>query len=112
MNLSYLKTTLYTAVTTAILLGSSQSYAQQYYKWMDKSGSTHYTTTPPPKGAKHLNKVSTYGSQIIPKTSTSSQEQQPQDKTEKVVPETANVTQEKAAPAVAVPPAPSASAPR
>jgi len=112
MNLSYLKTTLYTVVTTAILLSSSQGQAQQYYKWMDKSGSTHYTTTPPPKGAKHLNKVSTYGSQAIQKTSTSSPEQQPQDKTEKVVQDTANVTQEKAAPAVAVPPAPSASAPR
>ncbi|MFI7961552.1 DUF4124 domain-containing protein, partial [Acinetobacter baumannii] len=31
MNLSYLKTSLYIAVTTAILLCSSQSQAQQYY---------------------------------------------------------------------------------
>lgn len=61
MNLSYLKTILYTASTAAILLCSSQNYAQQYYKWIDANGSTHYTTTPPPKGAKRLDKVSTYG---------------------------------------------------
>ncbi len=102
MNLSYLKTSLYTAITTAILVCSTQSQAEQYYKWVDKNGSTHYTTTPPPKGAKHLNKVSTYGTQ---------------PKTDKAVPEAANAMQEKTAPAVAAPsaapaPAPSASAPR
>lgn len=40
---------------------SSQNYAQQYYKWIDANGSTHYTTTPPPKGAKRLDKFPTYG---------------------------------------------------
>lgn len=109
MNLSYLKTSLYTAATTAILLCSSQSQAQQYYKWMDQSGSTHYTTTPPPKGAKHLNKVSTYGSQPLLKNPTSNLEQPSQDK---VVQEVTNVAVEKGAPAVPVPPAPSVSAPR
>lgn len=104
MNLSYLKTSLYTAVTTAILVCSSQSQAQQYYKWMDKNGSTHYTTTPPPKSAKHLNKVSTYGSQSFVKNSAPSSEQQSQDKTDKVVQEATNVAQEKNAPAVAIPP--------
>ncbi|CAA0234100.1 DUF4124 domain-containing protein [Acinetobacter baumannii] len=111
MNLSYLKKSLYTAATTAILLCSSQSQAQQYYKWMDQSGSTHYTTTPPPKGAKHLNKVSTYGSQPLLKNPTSNSEQPSQDK-DKVVQEVTNVTVEKGAPAVPVPPAPSVSAPR
>lgn len=110
MNLSYLKTSLYTVVTTVILIYSSQSQAQQYYKWMDKSGSTHYTTTPPPKSAKHLNKVSTYGSQPSVKNSTPTSEQQPQDKTDKVVQETANLEQDKGVPAVPVPPAPSAAA--
>lgn len=110
MNLSYLKTSLYTVVTTVILICSSQSQAQQYYKWMDKSGSTHYTTTPPPKSAKHLNKVSTYGSQPSVKNSTPTSEQQPQDKTDKVVQETANVEQGKGVPAAPVPPAPSAAA--
>ncbi|MDR6797195.1 DUF4124 domain-containing protein [Acinetobacter calcoaceticus] len=112
MNLSYLKTSLYTVVTTVIFICSSQSQAQQYYKWMDKSGSTHYTTTPPPKSAKHLNKVSTYGSQPFVKNSTPTSEQQSQDKdkTDKVVQETANVVPEKGVPAVPVPPAPSAAA--
>lgn len=110
MNLSYLKTSLYIAVTTAILVCSSQIQAQQYYKWMDKNGSTHYTTTPPPKSAKHLNKVSTYGSQPSLKNSTPTSEQQSQDKTDKVVQETTNVEQEKGVPAVPVPPAPSAAA--
>lgn len=104
MNLSYLKTSLYAAVATAILVYSSQSQAQQYYKWMDKNGSTHYTTTPPPKSAKHLNKVSTYGSQSSVKNSTPPPEQQSQDKTDKVVQEATNVAQEKNAPAVAIPP--------
>lgn len=62
MKPSYLKSSLYTFAITAILLCSSQNHAQQYYKWMDANGSTHYTTTPPPKGAKRLDKVSTYGS--------------------------------------------------
>ena len=110
MNLSYLKTNLYIAATTVILIFSSQSQAQQYYKWMDKSGSTHYTTTPPPKSAKNLNKVSTYGSQPSVKNSTPTSEQQHQDKTDKVVQETANVEQDKGVPAVPVPPAPSAAA--
>ncbi|MFH3664072.1 DUF4124 domain-containing protein, partial [Acinetobacter baumannii] len=44
MNLSYLKTSLYTAITTAIFVCSTQSQAEQYYKWVDKNGSTHYTT--------------------------------------------------------------------
>ncbi|HDG7210384.1 DUF4124 domain-containing protein [Acinetobacter nosocomialis] len=117
MNLSYLKTSLYTVITTAILVCSTQSQAEQYYKWVDKNGSTHYTTTPPPKGAKHLNKVSTYGTQPSVKNPTSNPEQPAQNKTDKAVPEAANATQEKTAPAVPAPsaapaPAPSASAPR
>ncbi|MFW1774536.1 DUF4124 domain-containing protein [Acinetobacter seifertii] len=114
MNLSYLKTSLYTAVATAILVCSSQSQAEQYYKWVDKSGSTHYTTTPPPKGAKHLNTVSTYGTQPPVKNSTPTPEQQTQDKTDKAVP-AANAVQEKNTAVAAAPsaaPAPSATAPR
>ena len=60
---------------------------------MDQSGSTHYTTTPPPQGAKHLNKVSTYGSQPLLKNPTSNSEQSSQDK-DKVV-QVTNVTVEK-----------------
>lgn len=34
--------------------------AQKFYKWVDASGSTHYTTTPPPKNAKKLGNINTY----------------------------------------------------
>jgi hypothetical protein len=61
---------------------------------VDQSGSTHYTTTPPPKGAKRLNKVSTYGSQPLLKNPTSNSEQPSQDK-DKVVQEVTNVAVEK-----------------
>ncbi|WP_353167918.1 DUF4124 domain-containing protein [Acinetobacter sp.] len=37
------------------------SHAKQYYKWVDSNGSTHYTTTPPPKNARNKSKVDTYG---------------------------------------------------
>ena len=98
-------------VGMALAMGSTQSFAKTYYKWVDSQGSTHYTTTPPPKGAKHLNKVSTYGSQPLLKNPTSNSEQPSQDK-DKVVQEVTNVAVEKGAPAVPVPPAPSVSAPR
>ncbi|MCH4246452.1 MAG: DUF4124 domain-containing protein [Acinetobacter populi] len=47
------------------------SYAQNFYKWVDANGSTHYTATPPPKNAKKISKVATYndtpsGSSYIP----------------------------------------------
>lgn len=35
--------------------------AQNFYKWVDAKGSTHYTTTPPPKSAKKKGQVDTYG---------------------------------------------------
>lgn len=74
MTSSYLKSILYTLATTALLLCSSHNQAQQYYKWMDAKGSTHYTTTPPPKGAKRLDKVSTYGSSHSVKQNPSQQD--------------------------------------
>ena len=45
-----------------LIFATSSVSAKQYYKWVDANGSTHYTTTPPPKGAKRLDKISTYGS--------------------------------------------------
>ncbi|MGN5766213.1 DUF4124 domain-containing protein [Acinetobacter calcoaceticus] len=74
MKPSYLKSISYTLATTALLLCSSHNQAQQYYKWIDANGSTHYTTTPPPKGAKRLDKVSTYGSSHAVKQNPSQQE--------------------------------------
>lgn len=43
------------------MVGVSASHAKQYYKWVDSKGSTHYTTTPPPKNARSQSKVNTYG---------------------------------------------------
>lgn len=34
--------------------------AQDFYKWIDKNGTTHYTKNPPPKGAKSVDSVNTY----------------------------------------------------
>ena len=39
---------------------SSQSIAKDFYKWVDANGSTHYTTTPPPKNAKNQGKLQTH----------------------------------------------------
>lgn len=49
------------AISSLMLICSSHSFAKQYYKWVDSKGSTHYTTTPPPKNAKKQTKVETYG---------------------------------------------------
>lgn len=44
------------------LIGSSAAlWAKDYYKWVDANGSTHYTTTPPPKSVQKKGKVQTYG---------------------------------------------------
>lgn len=43
------------------MVGVNASHAKQYYKWVDSKGSTHYTTTPPPKNARSQSKVNTYG---------------------------------------------------
>ena len=61
MTSNHLKTSLYTLAATVMLLSSSQNHAQQYYKWVDASGSTHYTATPPPKGAKRLDAFAVVG---------------------------------------------------
>ncbi|MDM1020869.1 DUF4124 domain-containing protein [Acinetobacter sp. VNK23] len=108
MKPSYLKTGLYTVATTALLFCSTQNHAQQYYKWVDANGSTHYTTTPPPKGAKRLNKVSTYGSQpSSDQKPASTSKQNSRDRAQ----EAAKAAQE-IAEAAQAPSTPAASAPR
>lgn len=37
-----------------------------FYKWVDAKGSTHYTQTPPPKGAKSLGTMKTYRDYSLP----------------------------------------------
>lgn len=51
----------YLSASLMLILGTSAVSAKQYYKWVDANGSTHYTTTPPPKTAKKKGKVDTYG---------------------------------------------------
>jgi len=51
-----------TAAFIALFLSmTSVVQAKQYYKWVDSNGSTHYTTTPPPKNVRTQSKVHTYG---------------------------------------------------
>ena len=112
MKPSYLKTGLYTITTTALLFCSTQNHAQQYYKWVDANGSTHYTTTPPPKGAKRLNKVSTYGGNQptqAPATTANQATQQQTQNAAQHVSQVANVAVEAAA--TTSPPAQAPSAP-
>lgn len=62
MHKSYRTLQLFTAAMISIAaFSSSQSFAKQYYKWVDSKGSTHYTATPPPKNAKSKSKIDTYG---------------------------------------------------
>ena len=56
MHASYLKTGLYALATTALLLGSSQNHAQQYYKWVDAKGVTHYSAKQPTGNAQSFKK--------------------------------------------------------
>lgn len=61
-NLKQLKTHLISF--GVLLLASSmspQSFAKEFYKWVDSNGSTHYSANPPPKNARHKTKVETYG---------------------------------------------------
>ena len=57
------KTVLVSAFFTIATVATTATQAKQYYKWVDNKGSTHYTTTPPPKNARSKSKVNTYGYQ-------------------------------------------------
>lgn len=52
---------------------NATSFAKDYYKWVDAQGSTHYTTTPPPKakGIQNRGKIQTYGAnRSVPRAAT------------------------------------------
>lgn len=55
-----MKKSMMILMCSALSVVSGQSFADTYYKWVGKDGSTHYTLTPPPKGAKALGKMETY----------------------------------------------------
>jgi len=63
-------------------LTSSHAMATEFYKWVDAKGVTHYTKTPPPKTAKKVGKIETYGwtnSAPTPSRTDSSQSQPTQE---------------------------------
>lgn len=45
-------------------ISCTQLQAQQFYKWVDQKGSTHYTTTPPPKNAQRQGTLDTYSHSV------------------------------------------------
>ncbi|MGA8882421.1 MAG: DUF4124 domain-containing protein [Acinetobacter sp.] len=49
------------AAALALAMSAQSSFAQNFYKWVDAKGSTHYTAAPPPKSAKKKGQVETYG---------------------------------------------------
>ena len=118
MKLTHVKTSLCTALAVCAFLCTTQTQAQQYYKWVDAKGSTHYTTTPPPKGAKRLDKIATYGSSVYsaPETQHTNEAQTPQDaaqqaaRTAQEATQRANQATEAATQRSVVPSAPPASA--
>lgn len=69
-NLKQLKTHLI-SFGVLLLAGSMspQSFAKEFYKWVDSNGSTHYSANPPPKNARHKTKVETYGHNVSGSTS-------------------------------------------
>lgn len=50
----------FSTLGSMVFLNANQTFAKEYYKWVDSNGSTHYTSTPPPKSAKKKGKVETY----------------------------------------------------
>jgi hypothetical protein len=54
----------YLTICGFLLFGITLSHAQDFYKWIDKNGTTHYTVTQPPTSAKKIDTVTTYGEKI------------------------------------------------
>lgn len=74
-NKNLMKKSVLLGATLGLLCSApSLSFAKEYYKWIDSKGTTHYTTTPPPKSSKSRGKIDTYGYRTsIPATSTAQQ---------------------------------------
>ena len=84
------------------LMGLSQISSAQpdYYKWVDAHGSTHYTTTPPPKakGVKTRGKVQTHGWATTPATTNTNNNNTSQKNTSQSATNHASSTQNQSAP--------------
>lgn len=87
---------MYASSTALIaLLLSQTATASTYYKWVDASGSTHYTETPPPKGLKsHSKKVVVDGAQpMTTAASTTTTATTPTDSNNQPTPAATNTSQ-------------------
>ena len=54
----------HSVITLILSIYPATTYPQDFYKWVDASGSTHYSATPPPSSAKKLGSVSTYSNSL------------------------------------------------
>lgn len=74
-NKNLLKKSIFLGATLSLLSSvPSLSFAKEYYKWVDSKGTTHYTTTPPPKSSKSRGKIDTYGYRTSTPTASSAQQ--------------------------------------
>lgn len=62
--------------SVSTFLCATQVSAKEFYKWVDAKGSTHYTTTPPPKNVQHKGKVNTYSSSVSTQASAAKNDEQ------------------------------------
>lgn len=51
---------LYSVIILILSIYPATSHTQDFYKWTDANGSTHYTVNPPPNHVKKLGSISTY----------------------------------------------------
>ena len=77
MQLLKTKLSILVALGLSSVVISSNLQAQNFYKWVDKNGSTHYTLSPPPAYAKKITKVRTYYDQVSPSLVTAPQQTTP-----------------------------------
>jgi hypothetical protein len=47
----------HSVITLILSIYPATTYLQDFYKWVDAKGSTHYTATPPPSNAKKKSKI-------------------------------------------------------
>lgn len=55
----------HSVITLILSIYPAITYPQDFYKWVDASGSTHYSVTPPPSNVKKLGSVSTYQNRTV-----------------------------------------------
>lgn len=64
-------------VAVVATVATHSAMASDFYRWVDKNGTTHYTKTPPPKGAKVVGKTETYAVPVYTKPTVYVEQTQP-----------------------------------